>query len=637
MFSSKRILSILILSFAVFAAIALAFLTLVGSQDHERDHVALDIVPRQRELVQQITFVALSDPADPLLTEKAEKFEENMVTLWANFLNNDDLFSRIRTSANGTEQVRQELGVIRSSWQSYRDTLDTMKTLPVSESTRSLPVEEFQVESESLLAQLDGTSAAINDHMESDLVLVRRWQVLLVIAATGMGVWGILLLRSKRPEVALTAPYASSNQPGEQAGFALDPADGTASDLTWQPHPDAFDQEASGAPATQAGIRRLRELMATYQYSQDILQELDFTHLLQLATSKAQTMMQADSAAICLVEPEGTTLELMSVQGDAAVVLNFSDSVKPGQPLQIIATTEAAVKDQVCKECVFFTANQSGTCLSAPLQIGNESIGALCVSRQNERPFDDLEHRALELMASSVALGISNSRMAETSRHEARQAGILAERQRVAAELHDNLAQSLNYVNLKIERAQSLLDSDHGNSALQEINAISQATSNAYQQVRVALSDLQEPPVFEDNFSQELSDYVTSLQEAYELEIDMVLNERAVAKMDALTQKQALFIAREALSNVARHARAEQVWLRLGQNKGQTILVIEDNGRGFRVQDRQKRSHLGLMIMRARAERIGGELIIDSQPNQGTKVTAYFPQVHEELAATDSK
>jgi two-component system nitrate/nitrite sensor histidine kinase NarX len=68
----------------------------------------------------------------------------------------------------------------------------------------------------------------------------------------------------------------------------------------------------------------------------------------------------------------------------------------------------------------------------------------------------------------------------------------------------------------------------------------------------------------------------------------------------------------------------------LGQVDGQTILVVEDNGQGFQPQKSNGGNHLGLMIMRTRAERIGGELKIDSQPDKGTKVMAYFPQVQGE-------
>ncbi len=173
-------------------AAALLIITLASAQDHERYHLSLEIIPRQRELAQQITFFALSNPANSQLADKVKQFEVNMAALRASFPENGYLIDHVLISHTGVKFIGDELYRVFSSWRAYRDTLETMKTIPDSEPAWSLIGEELQEESELLLAQLDVTSVAINDHMEIVLTLVRRWQAFLVVAGAVLAMWGIL-------------------------------------------------------------------------------------------------------------------------------------------------------------------------------------------------------------------------------------------------------------------------------------------------------------------------------------------------------------------------------------------------------------------------------------------------------------
>ncbi len=92
-----------------------------------------------------------------------------------------------------------------------------------------------------------------------------------------------------------------------------------------------------------------------------------------------------------------------------------------------------------------------------------------------------------------------------------------------------------------------------------------------------------------------------------------------------MAQAQALYILREALANASRHARAKRVWVRVERQGHLAFLCIEDDGCGFDPQAVIGSHHLGLRMMRARAERSGGSLTVESAPGEGTRVIAWLP------------
>lgn len=96
-------------------------------------------------------------------------------------------------------------------------------------------------------------------------------------------------------------------------------------------------------------------------------------------------------------------------------------------------------------------------CLSASLKIGDRTIGALCVMRDKDRPFTDLENHTLRLFANSASVAIANVRLMEDSKQQVEMNATLTERQRLTSELHDEAAQTLGLLNLKVSEFDRLL------------------------------------------------------------------------------------------------------------------------------------------------------------------------------------
>jgi two-component system nitrate/nitrite sensor histidine kinase NarX len=239
--------------------------------------------------------------------------------------------------------------------------------------------------------------------------------------------------------------------------------------------------------------------------------------------------------------------------------------------------------------------------------------------------FDPEETRALTLLANSATVAISNARLIQDRQRQAEKTAALAERERLAADLHDNLAQTLSFVNLKIEQVLRMISSGRLAEGQAEISIMKSAVDGAYLQLRAALVGLGEPEPEAGDLRQKLSTCLAEFRQSSGLPAVLIVSEPSALALPRLLQAQAVHIVREALANVRRHAEARCVEVRVERSNGDTRFIIEDDGLGFDPQADPGSSHLGLTIMQARAERSGGTLTVESAPGAGTRVIASFP------------
>ncbi|HLC01848.1 MAG TPA: ATP-binding protein [Anaerolineales bacterium] len=372
--------------------------------------------------------------------------------------------------------------------------------------------------------------------------------------------------------------------------------------------------------------RRTRVLLSAFEFSQEIVAELDLTLLIQSVTDRALALTRAKGAALCLLEEDGLYLRLAATSGESrpsADSLPYQSMVPAGR---VIAGGETVVVDAACALCGFQRAHAAGLCAAAPLRTGAMTLGALCVVRGDRRAFHPDETLALTLLANSAAIAISNARLAEAGRAQAKRAAALAERELLAAELHDELAQTLSFLGLKIERALQQLDEGRTEDVVSELAAMEAAVASAFAQVRAALTGLREPEPPTVDLRQRLAECLEAFRRDCGIPAEIVIGDESALAMNTLAQAQAVAIVREALANTRRHAGARQVRVVIGRQDGQARIAIEDDGRGFETGSVSGDHHLGLAIMRARAERLGGRLSIDSSP-RGTRVTACLPLI----------
>jgi two-component system nitrate/nitrite sensor histidine kinase NarX len=382
--------------------------------------------------------------------------------------------------------------------------------------------------------------------------------------------------------------------------------------------------------------QRTQELAAAFELSQEIVSQIDLDRLLGSVIERARTLARAQAASLCLLDDTGQSLVLVASDfagddGSIAASTGRNDYLNLRQPihrdpaLRVIGAGETVTTEASCTNCGFLKSHSPGECAIAPLHAGPTTLGALCVVRRPGSAFDPEETRALTLLANSATIAISNARLIQDRQRQAEKTAALAERDRLAADLHDNLAQTLSFVNLKIEQVLRMVSSGRLADGQAEIGLIKSAIDGAYLQLRAALVGLGESEPEAGDLRQKLSACLAEFRQASGLPAALIVPDPSVLALPRLIQAQAVHIVREALANVRRHAEARCVEVRVERSNGDTRFTIQDDGRGFDPQADKGSSHLGLSIMQARAERSGGTLTVESTPGAGTRVIASFP------------
>ena len=195
-----------------------------------------------------------------------------------------------------------------------------------------------------------------------------------------------------------------------------------------------------------------------------------------------------------------------------------------------------------------------------------------------------------------------------------------AERRRLRREVHDNVAQTLAFLSLKVRRAEEKASTTSGATTSRDVMDIRSMVERAYLAVRDYLDETLDRDAGEPLGT---SLAVASGQWSRDTGLPVQMNlARGDYISSPLVKRQLLQIAREALANVAKHSNSSQVWVELDYSPDEVRLRIRDNGRGFGPS--QPRGH-GLDIMSERAAVVGAKLAVDSSPGKGTEVVVIYP------------
>lgn len=226
-------------------------------------------------------------------------------------------------------------------------------------------------------------------------------------------------------------------------------------------------------------------------------------------------------------------------------------------------------------------------------------------------------------LAVAVGRSVTALRRAETSRLQA----IALERARLAAELHDGLLQSLLSAKMQAEIC-AALEEDLSPELPEALRRTHDVLGSIVVEARRFLLELRLPPENVEEFVPWLHEYAEDFAGEYGIGVDVRVE--GEGELSALQAEEATRLMREALANVRKHARARSVRILLAFGRESATLSVSDDGVGFDLKSTLERvlesSHNGLMGMQYRAESIGGEMRVKTEPGKGATVTFRFPQ-----------
>jgi signal transduction histidine kinase len=253
-----------------------------------------------------------------------------------------------------------------------------------------------------------------------------------------------------------------------------------------------------------------------------------------------------------------------------------------------------------------------------PLIAQGKLIGLLRLDHAQPDFFTEDDTARALAFASQVAVAIVNARL-----HEAAQrAAALAERERLARDLHDSVSQALYGVALGVHSARSKLGPEQG-KVREQMDLILTLAKTGLAELRALIFELRPTALAEEGLNHALARHADTLRARYGMQVEVDLG--AEPDLPIPTKESLYRIAQEASHNAGKHARAKLAVIRLRGDDDLITLEVIDDGLGFDPSQPYP-GHLGLRSMRERAALLGGTLEISSAAARGTRVCARVPR-----------
>ena len=202
-----------------------------------------------------------------------------------------------------------------------------------------------------------------------------------------------------------------------------------------------------------------------------------------------------------------------------------------------------------------------------------------------------------------------------------------SERRRIARDLHDVLGQNIVAMLLGLARVRNLVPDNK--AALESIKELEAIATEMNDRVHYLTLELRPSSLDELGLPASIESLVEHWTERFSVKADFQSAISQPLLLDSLAQSMVYRVLQEALTNVAKHAKASQVDVIIEMHQGEFVLLVEDNGLGFDVEsivsEPNPESHLGILGMIERANMIGGRLELDSEKGRGTTVVLRIP------------
>lgn len=393
--------------------------------------------------------------------------------------------------------------------------------------------------------------------------------------------------------------------------------------------------ERVALPSTRQMLRRVRDalralvgrktfeqsrLIATLNEVADaVTSQLSVEQVLDAVVERAKSITDTDKALLLLVDEHTGELD-----HDTIVVR--------GRRVQHLQEwwegRLEAIAEQVFHEggpVIEAHPSQQALILAAPLLVKDRAVGMLCAINSSERPFTGEQVEFAEVLSAFAASAIENARLAEASRYSL----LASERDRIAREMHDGVVQSLFSISLGLEVCKRQVARDPMLVSVR-IEDLQQQLNAAMTELRRLIYDLRPMKLTELGLIEAIEYWVREVTQSRAIRGKVV----ATGQLPRLTpdEEACLYrVAKEAVSNVVRHARAASFEVRLEADDGVVRLCVTDDGRGFDANEMLAGATegLGLRSIQQRVARANGTLRVLSAPESGTSLVVELPVAGE--------
>ena len=415
-------------------------------------------------------------------------------------------------------------------------------------------------------------------------------------------------------EVPLTTGATTLGTMRLRFGPRIDPRDALAHQTL-----ETIGQQLAGAIQAAQLVEDLKRGMleghAFYDVMMQISNQNPLPDTLASVMSHARSLLTGDEAVLTLNSPTARSLQGDSELTGATPLGDGSVCITPDPEHVHDAHSHALV-------CPIRSTTRVKHSMTVPVRGPEGSFGDVWLARHSDPEFSDSERRFLGTLTDLAAIAIINAQLSE----QLRQSATIAERERLAREMHDGMAQVLGVTHLRLRALEAQQNVREIAEVHDEVSDLADLCSEAYSDVRESILGLRESSRVDRALMESLRAYLEKYERQSGIPTSLDTEGAEDIVLPSRYQVQILRVVQEALTNVRKHSGASKAVVRVRDDSVLTTFVIEDDGHGFDVATVPfTRDGFGLHSMRERMELLGGTLTLDSEPGRGTRVVAAVP------------
>ena len=622
----QKIAGLLILYFVI--ACTAIFSTLFVSWRLEGGAAAINDAGKERMRSYQMGFLLLRyhNEGERQLTDRVEKVVREFEHTLTELQHGDP--SRPLFLPN-KPAIRQTLSLIQQAWKHDKKPLIEQILAEPDSVRRKALIQRFNQGIRAFVSHINDLVFQIEAKQTQATHLLRSFQIGLALSAL-VGTLILLFLFTRmviRPIKELRAglremgernfsqrlPVHAQDEFGElAAGF---------NQMAQQLQQSYATLEQRVRAKTRSIELKSRELKALYDIAAFLNQETISETLCDGVLGRMVTLFQAQGGVIRLISPKEDGMPIVASYGVSEDFLIEEAKLKCGECLCGESIHEqAGISCQISAhkgdDSMAFHCYQEGfaSVVSIPIKNRSKNIGVLNLFFRQSRRLPAQELRLLDMICQHLGAALENQQLVAREKEMA----ISEERNLLAQELHDSIAQSLAFLNIQVQLLQDGLRKGKQEHVVATMELIKEGIQESYDDVRELLVHFR-TRIDHDDIDVAIRSALEKFEGQTGIKTHYISDGNTVA-MQPETILQVLHILHESLSNIRKHAKATQVEVQLHLGSA-CILTIRDNGKGFDLQHDTGETHVGLRIMKERAHRVGAQLDIDSAPGQGTTVT----------------
>lgn len=382
---------------------------------------------------------------------------------------------------------------------------------------------------------------------------------------------------------------------------------------------------------TQSLAEKNQELSTLYEITAFLNEPMSTEALCNGFLHRTMRAIAADGGTLRLYAEKDQELYLLAHEGVSSEFIQQEATLQCGEcicgeAVTIDGSIEATIGEASARQPLT-NCKQEGIQTVAAFSIvyDRRVIGVYTLMFRTLRSLAPSERHLLETLGQNLAVAVENQRLQASEKELA----VAGERNLLAQELHDSIAQGLAFLNIQIQLMDESLRQGKQEEAQEALERIREGVQESYDDVRELLVHFR-TRVEHEGLESAITKALKKLEAQSGIATSLVISGKGLS-LPHDEESQALHIIQEALSNARKHSGAKKLWVRLERQPEKLTVIIQDDGQGFSPEGETdtltEHQHVGLKIMQERAQRIGGTCQVHSAPGQGTTVTLSLPPI----------